>query len=183
MGARAVTTDLTTRIAGLASLIGQRLTEDEAAAKAATIREGRTLQVPVPNWTRCRSGDVYDEDDSPGAAVFGDDDEVIVYDEGSPSPAQADHIARHDPARVLRRVKATRELVAAIIAEPHDWIPGDEFYSCSQAVELNPVPESPGVPGSGCTDPDRAGQPCDCGRDQRVARLLGIIAGEWEGTS
>ena len=60
----------------------------------------------------------------------------------------ATHIARNDPARVLRRVAVTRELVAAILAEPHDWIPGDEYYSCSQAVdpyEDDPSERYPGL--------------------------------------
>ena len=52
----------------------------------------------------------------------------------------------------------------------------DEFYSCAQAKDLY----EGGEPGSACTDPDRAREPCDCGRDARVARLLGIIASEWE---
>lgn len=94
---------------------------------------------------------------------------------------RAVHIARNDPARALRRVKAVRDMVAAVLAEPHDYIPGDEFYSCSQAVD--PYPGESAEPGSGCSDPERTGKPCDCGRDQRVARLLGIIATEWEETA
>jgi hypothetical protein len=39
-------------------------------------------------------------------------DYVIVYDEGAPTEAQADHIARHDPARVLREVAAKRRVLA-----------------------------------------------------------------------
>ena len=44
----------------------------------------------------------------------------------------------------------TRELVAAILALPH--VPDSEWY----------------------------GRECTCGRDEDVARLLGIIASEWE---
>jgi hypothetical protein len=165
-----VTTDLTSRIAELASLIGGRLEEDEAVAHEAAA-QGTAEWSALP-----RSGRIVD-----GSG------EVVVYwishrdPEDKPSPQEAAHIARNDPARVLRRVTATRDLIAAILAEPHDWIPGDEFYSCSQAEDPDPAPGE-GGPGSGCHDPDRAGDPCDCGRDQRVARLLGIIAGEWEGT-
>lgn len=36
---------------------------------------------------------------------------VVVYDEGAPSEAQADHIATFDPAMVLRLVAATRALL------------------------------------------------------------------------
>jgi hypothetical protein len=36
----------------------------------------------------------------------------VVYDEGRPTGEQAAHIARHDPARVLRAVEAKRRIVA-----------------------------------------------------------------------
>ena len=74
-------------------------------------------------------------------------EERLTEDE---TTANAAHIARNDPARVLRRVTATRELVAAILALPH--VPDSEWY----------------------------GRECTCGRDEDVARLLGIIASEWE---
>lgn len=71
--------------------------------------------------------------------------------------------------------------MAAVLAEQHDYNPLDEYYSCSQAREGQGTIAGPtGEPGSGCSDPDRKGQPCDCGRDARVARLLGIIASERE---
>ena len=85
-----------------------------------------------------------------------------------------------DPARMLREVKAKRDLIAAILAEKHDWVAGDEFYSCSQAVDYAGLNHESREPGSACSDPDRAGQPCDCGRDARVERLLGILAGVYE---
>jgi hypothetical protein len=152
---------LTARVAELAALIGARLAEDEATAKMAA-----------------REGGSWKQDDPlryPGAiSSLGG---PVVYDEGSPDEHQAAHIIRNDPAYVLRRVKATRDLVAVILAERHDYNDGDEFYSCSQAVEYG----TDGEPGSGCANDERAGRPCDCGRDARVARLLGIIASEWEG--
>lgn len=36
---------------------------------------------------------------------------IVVYDEGSPSAMQAQHIARHDPARALRGLEFQRGLV------------------------------------------------------------------------
>jgi hypothetical protein len=174
------TTDLTTRIAELASLIEARLAEDEAVARV--LCAGAWGSHP---WAveKCSENDceciVYQGEYKPFTEA---QIPPIQYVADGETPEHAAHIARNDPARTLRRVKATRELVAVILAEPHDWIPGDEFYSCSQAAEMNPVPEPPGEPGSGCSDPERAGQPCDCGRDQRVARLLSIIASEWEVT-
>jgi len=89
---------------------------------------------------------------------------------------ERDHIIRNDPARTLRRVKATRALAAEILAEGHLYVDGDPWFSCSQATE----PGEEGEPGSACADDERRGKPCDCGRDSRVARLLGIIASEWE---
>lgn len=82
----------------------------------------------------------------------------------------ADHIARHDPASVLRRCAADRALIAEITAWKHAESE-DSWYSCSQA----PAWDDP-TPGSGCANDDRAGQPCDCGRDDRVNALLGHIA-------
>jgi hypothetical protein len=35
----------------------------------------------------------------------------VVYDESTPSHEEAEHIARHDPARVLRDIEAKREVV------------------------------------------------------------------------
>ena len=87
------------------------------------------------------------------------------------------HAARHDPARKLRDVKAGRDLLAAILTEPHDYIPGDAWYSCSQAVDPGSDDKEPG---SACLDDDRRGDPCDCGRDARVERLLRILAGVYE---
>ena len=79
----------------LAAFLTARLDEDEAVATLAA-REGGT-------WTQDdpvrRPGAI----SSPGGPV--------VYDEGSPDENQAPHIARHDPARVLREVKAKRQAV------------------------------------------------------------------------
>ena len=125
-----MTTDLTT----LAAQIEERLTEDETTAHAATETAGQWFQ-PGPGageWTLRNNRAIVE---SPAG--------IIVFDEGCPTDAQGAHIARNDPAGVLRRVAVTRELVAAILAEPHD-------------PARNP-----------------AGH-------QRVARLLGIIATEWE---
>jgi hypothetical protein len=89
------------------------------------------------------------------------------------------HVARHDPARALRHVKAVRELVASILAEGH-YSDESGYSSCSQAREWTRTGEEAAPPGSGCSDRERAGKPCDCGRDAVVARRLGIILSEWE---
>ncbi len=157
----------------LAAQIEERLTEGETTANAAILAGAGTWTQGISMFD---SNVVRPED----ASVAGDD---LFIDRGGDNDialGHAIHIARNDPARVLRRVAVTRELVAAILAEPHDWNPGDEFYSCSQAIDPYGLNHDDREPGSACTDPDRAGKPCDCGRDQRVARLLGIIASEWE---
>jgi Family of unknown function (DUF6221) len=155
-----VSENLAARIAALAMLIAVKLDEDERVAKVATdgpwIMDGMSV----------RGRDRIYHGGSAGAIL------VIRHT----WPQEAAHIVRNAPDRVLRRVRATRDLVAAILAERHDYNDGDEFYSCSQAAE----PGTDGEPGSGCANDERAGKPCDCGRDMRVARLLGIIASEWE---
>jgi len=152
-----VTEDLTARVAELASFIEKQLSEDEGWAKVALEIDGTGRWQPSYGFTVIDSVQLR-----------------IQATDG----ATAIHAARQDPARTLRRVKAVRDLVAAILAEQHDYIPGDEYYSCSQAID--PYPGESGEPGSGCSDDERRGEPCDCGRDARVARLLGIIAGEWK---
>lgn len=47
--------------------------------------------------------------------------DIVVYDEGAPTREEAEHIARQDPARTLRRVAAHR----AILAEYEDITPCD----------------------------------------------------------
>jgi hypothetical protein len=155
-----VSGDLTARVAGLAAAIEAHLAEDEIVAQAAAHRGAWWRQVDPGRF--------------PGQIETGQ--AVVVYDEGEPTGEQAAHIARNDPARAFRRIKVTRDLAAGIMAEQHEYIEGDSWFSCSQAAS-----EPGGEPGSGCSNDERAGKPCDCGRDARVARLLGIIASEWEG--
>lgn len=68
-----------------------QLNEDEQVARDAGGR----------NWRREAYGCVVD------AAEGG----IIVYSEGAPSREQADHIARHDPARVLRGIEVIRRIL------------------------------------------------------------------------
>lgn len=81
----------------LAAFLDARLDEEEAAARLAA-REGGT-------WT---------QDDPiryPGSiSSLGG---PVVYDEGNPDEYQAAHIARHDPARALREIKAHRAIAVA----------------------------------------------------------------------
>ena len=44
-------------------------------------------------------------------AVYDSKGDAVVYDEGRPTPEQQEHIATHDPARVLREIAAKRQLL------------------------------------------------------------------------
>lgn len=163
--------DLTARVAELAGLIEDLLADLEATAEAAQLR------FPGP-WERADTTD----SPLPGAVTLRDSrGESVGVIRGSCAAA---HVVAGSPDRTLHRVKATRELVSEIMAEQH-YHAEAPYYSCSQAREkegmITEVAGPPGPPGSACWDKERAGKPCDCGRDANVARLLGIIASEWEG--
>ncbi|CAL9502776.1 DUF6221 family protein [Streptomyces sp. enrichment culture] len=79
-----------------------QLDEDERVAREAAHYE-------AGNWTTEDGYPVSVADELPEQAdTF---ERVVVFDEGSPSEEQARHIARHDPARVLREVDAKRRLL------------------------------------------------------------------------
>lgn len=81
-----------------------RIAEDEAVAKAAS-GDGASWIAPDVH------GPIVAVDDG---TRFGG--EPVIYDEGRPSAEQAQHIARHDPARGLRECKAKRAIVEMAIA-------------------------------------------------------------------
>lgn len=158
-----MTTDLTARVAEMAAAIKAHLAKDQATAEEAT-------KVSMSSWAAVNS-----------LLLVRDAEGTFSVDIAEVTDYRYDavliHAARHDPARAFRRVKAVRDLVAEILAERHLYVDGDPWFSCSQATE----PGEEDEPGSACADDERRGKPCDCGRDMRVARLLGIIASEWEG--
>jgi len=75
-------------------------------------------------------------------------------DDGDPTDM---HIARWDPARVLAECEAKRLLIADLTSERHEVVGGHYWYTCSAADS-------------------RLHGDCDCGRDDRIARRLGILA-------
>lgn len=83
----------------IADFLLARYAEDEAAARHAAGWGGSW--VPFPDWGH---GAVESVDS-------GDDIGIVIYDEGRPTPAQAEHIARHDPARALADIEAKRRIV------------------------------------------------------------------------
>lgn len=80
---------MTRRATNIVAFIRDRLEQDRTIALAAGGKAWRQYD-PLREHGRIEE-------------VGGD---VVTYDEGSPTEGQAVHIARHDPARVLRDVQA-----------------------------------------------------------------------------
>lgn len=82
----------------LVTFLRARLDEDEATALAAN------ADTPAGQWLA--------PGDGTGAwAVESRDGSIVVYDQSRPTEAEALHIARHDPARVLSEVEAKRSII------------------------------------------------------------------------
>jgi hypothetical protein len=117
--------------ADLVAFLRARLDDDERVACAATEGDGWQTQRPLSGrWTP--------GDGVPGSGSVEDETgDIVVYDEGSPSEAQAAHIARHDPARVLREVEAKRRIVD-LHAGPHECSTYDhrgDVDACTWVIE------------------------------------------------
>lgn len=54
----------------------------------------------------------------PNGYVYDGGVQPVVYDESTPSPEEAEHIAAHDPATVLRRCEADRRILARHRLDP-----------------------------------------------------------------
>ena len=117
-----------------------RLAEDEAAAKAASAiskwdAEARDhVKVPAAPaiWVTADgygSGAVERTNGDPH------DVGIVVYDEGCPNDAEATHIARHDPARVLADVESKRRIVEMFSGNLHErWDDGFEAEKIGREV-------------------------------------------------
>lgn len=80
----------------ITAFITARLDEDERIARESE--------------TQCwRSG--FDDKETLSYALVDSEGEPVVYDEGRPAEGETRHMARHDPARVLREVEAKRAIV------------------------------------------------------------------------
>lgn len=133
----------------LAQWLRGQLDDDEAAAEACLplhLRVGRFRGAEVPRWRITKSGTgIIDEDGGTLRAqqIF---------------PAEADHVIRHDPARVLREIDAKRGLLKLLLSEGHAALrPGGstEIY---------------------CGADYGTGDPCECGRDERMSKCLRLLA-------
>ena len=125
----------------LVQWLGAQLDEDQRIAEAARGQlEGRwSHDASIPN------GYVYDERGG-----------TVVYDESAPSPEEAEHIAAHDPARVLREIEAKRAIVARYEramenrrAHPKDLASAGALLALHGVVELLALPyaDRPGYRG------------------------------------
>jgi hypothetical protein len=103
-------------------------------------------------------------EDWESVAIYDGQCEPVVFDEGWPSEGQKVHIAEHDPASVLRRVKADRQ----ILAEHAD--DGGDCRMCCEAGMSEYVHDYGVVETRGAVD-----YPC------RTVRLLAEAWG-WEDT-
>ncbi|WP_030168905.1 DUF6221 family protein [Streptomyces sp. NRRL S-813] len=150
----------------LVEFLRARLDEDEqvardAAAKAAATLAGVAAKEGVwkPPYTDVGPTWTFDYDhvfvtcDRPGQPRL-----AMLADCGSGAFRLTPHIARHDPARVLAEVEAKRDLLEALINEGHAALrPGGstEVY---------------------CGADYGTGDPCDCGRNERLSRYLRLLA-------
>jgi hypothetical protein len=82
--------------------------------------------------------------------------------------AMAEHVVRHDPAAVLRRIAADRKMLDDLLVEGHLSSEDDTWYACASLVDADGDPV--------CPDDTRAPGPCDCGRDARVQRRVRLLA-------
>lgn len=111
-----------------------RLDDDEEVAReAAHGYPGR--------WTTSDTYPVTVADELPAEAdVF---ERAVAFNEGSPSEQQAAHIARHDPARVLRTVAASRQRMERIeeaVGAGHDSY---DLAAALLPLELLPYADHP----------------------------------------
>ena len=108
----------------LSEFLAARLDEDEAAAREAADRDsGQWFMGDKWNVYRAEDEARFDED------YQGDEHALVVYGNVE---SQSQHIARHDPARILREVEAKRKIVAEHAMEPGFLPP-----SCSRCYETD----------------------------------------------
>ena len=91
----------------LTEFVTARLDEDEGAAKAATHRAFRNWHVEP--WY---DGNVLKDGRTESADLWDSTGGQHTQGHGALFTVTADHIARHDPARVLREVEAGRNILA-----------------------------------------------------------------------
>lgn len=114
----------------LIAFVRRCLDDDERVARAVPDHRGRRGEL---RWMQS------DPERTPGL-ICDQLGNVVTYDEGSPSEAQAAHIARHDPARVLAEVAAKRAVL-----DEYDKVFRARQENSERAVELSQL----GAPDAG----------------------------------
>lgn len=136
----------------LVAFIEARLRDDQEVAEA----------IDVPDWRAESSWMCELIDPLPSQKRLYDGQFPLITAE------DVEHIARHDPSRVLRDVGAHRRLLADIVAQRH-VLNDREWYGCRALAEALD-PDLPDLP---------TGRPCSCGRDADVERRLRLLAAIW----
>lgn len=143
-----------------------RLDEDERDATAATeaVADKHWHQSLRMREVVTRTPQLSAED----IGVFGVVRSVDPWDEPGPDPV-LEHVARHDPARVLADVAAKRAIVEWQISRPHRGQVTD-YDGCDSRRD------SGAEDSEGNTIWEATGLPCSCGRDEAVVVVLGYLA-------
>jgi hypothetical protein len=140
-------------VTDLIAFITARLAEDQETARKAASLCG--CHPPAPSWT-------FDDDESGGRILTAG--RILIEDDAHPDVAHklrkrwngsyndmfaADHIARHDPARVLREVEAKRRLLGQCVTTGpdlsfigSDFHPGDDTELAAFTLALLALPYS-----------------------------------------
>lgn len=110
--------------------IEARIAEDETTARAAIGQRGdehAKWHVSGPHQAKGVESGGHLENIWEGEPQEWVDTLTVVYGEGSPSDEQADHIARHDPARVLRQCAAFRVAL--------EWYRDDDYVVMAPTIK------------------------------------------------
>ena len=147
----------------LTAFLLARIAEDEAVARACA----EAFPSPWDVVDRGHSATV--KADAPNFWV------VSAIDQEQETPGRwpgehLEHIALHDPARVLAQCAAYKAIVEAVGKWKHEVVE-DCWYTCAAATEERD--------GGECCDDNRRGTGCDCGLEFRARAILAPLASIW----
>ena len=100
----------------LAEFLIARIAEDEEAAKQISGQHWWAASHPADSW------------------IIASDEGPVVYNEGAPTEAEAAHIARWDPARVLAECEAKRRIVEWHPAVSGTGRDGEAVTGCANCI-------------------------------------------------
>jgi hypothetical protein len=116
----------------LIAFLKARIVEDEEAANVRP-RAGHSLRWTALRVDRPRVHANGRAQDEPTWCVYTDERSGALVAETTDIPANVvDHIARHDPRRVLAEVKSKRAILA--LADYPDAFTGDNYWRCLEDV-------------------------------------------------